>query len=47
MAYLKRLAEQREARGEPPAPDICPPEYWAERKRNEELKEKPRDAASL
>ena len=37
--YLRKLGEQREARGEPPAPDVAPAEYWEQRRRNEALKD--------
>ena len=39
LQYLERLAKEREARGEPPAPDVCDDTYWNNRGRVEELKQ--------
>jgi hypothetical protein len=36
--YLRILGERRVAEGKPPAPDVCPPEYWQRRRELEELK---------
>jgi hypothetical protein len=45
VRYLQRIAEQRERAGLPPAADICDNAYWANRRRDEELKQQPRKAA--
>jgi hypothetical protein len=31
VAYLERLAKEREARGEAPAPEVHDDQYWIER----------------
>jgi hypothetical protein len=41
MAYLRRLGEQREARGEPPAPDCAPESFWKQRREQEAMKDEP------
>jgi hypothetical protein len=40
VAYLLRLAKEREARGEPPAPDVHDDQYWAERAKWHEEQQK-------
>jgi hypothetical protein len=43
LQYLEQLGKRREERGEPPAPDAAPPEYWQRRRELEDMKNEKRD----
>jgi hypothetical protein len=42
LEYLEQLAQQREEAGLPKVPH-CDDSYWDERRRNDELKQQPRE----
>ena len=45
LEYLQRLGDRREARGEAPAPDVAPEEYWRKWRENNQIESPEKKAA--